>query len=135
MSDWNTQVIDEFRANGGKVGGPMEGRQLLLLHHRGAKSGIERVSPLVYQCLENGYAVFASKGGADENPAWLHNLNANPEASVEVSNEVVAVTARVASGEEHDHIWRQQVQDFSFFADYQEKTTRDVIPVVVLEPG
>jgi deazaflavin-dependent oxidoreductase (nitroreductase family) len=134
MSDWNTQVIDEFRANGGKLGGSMAGRPLLLLHHTGAKSGIERVSPLVYQRLDNGYGVFASKGGADENPAWLHNLNANPEASIEVGNEVVAVTARVASGEEHDRIWTRQVHDFSFFADYQEKTTRDVIPVVVLEP-
>ncbi len=134
MSDWNTQVIEEFRANGGKLGGSMAGRPLLLLHHAGAKSGIARVSPLVYQGLDNGFAVFASKGGADENPAWLHNLNANPEASIEVGTEVVAVTARVASGEEHDRIWAQQVQDFSFFGDYQEKTARDVIPVVVLEP-
>lgn len=133
MSDWNTQVIDEFRANGGKVGGAMDGRPLLLLHHKGAKSGTERVSPLVYQRLEGGFAVFASKGGADENPAWFHNLKTNPEASVEVGTEVVAIRARVAGGEEHDRIWSKQIQDFSFFADYQEKTARDVIPVVVLE--
>jgi deazaflavin-dependent oxidoreductase (nitroreductase family) len=112
----------------------MEGRQLLLLHHRGATSGIERVSPLTYQSLDNGYAVFAANGGADENPGWLHNLRANPEISVEVGAKVVAVIARVASGQEHDRIWSIQKQDLPSFADYEKVTARDLIPVVVLEP-
>ena len=134
MSDWNTGIIDEFRANDGHVGGEFEGRLMLLLHHTGARSDIERVNPLMYQQLEMGFAIFASKGGADENPGWFHNLKANPETSVELGTETVAVRARVASGEEHDRIWAKQIQDFSFFADYEKKTARSVIPVVVLEP-
>jgi len=79
MNDWNSKVIDEFRANGGKVGGEMEGWPLLLLHHVGAKSGTERVNPLVYQRLGDSVAVFASKGGAPTNPDWYHNVVANPD--------------------------------------------------------
>jgi len=72
MSDWNKDIIEEFRDNDGNVGGMFDGRPLLLLHHVGAKSGTERVSPLMYQELDNGFAIFASKGGADQNPAWFH---------------------------------------------------------------
>jgi deazaflavin-dependent oxidoreductase (nitroreductase family) len=134
MSDWNKSIIEEFRANGGNVGGNFEGKPLLLLHHVGARTGTERVSPLIYQAVGNGFAVFASKGGADHHPARFHNLKTNPETSVEVGTEVIAVRARVAAGDEHEGIWTKQKQDFSFFADYERKTARDKIPVVVLEP-
>ncbi|MCH8971354.1 MAG: nitroreductase family deazaflavin-dependent oxidoreductase [Actinobacteria bacterium] len=134
MSDWNKDIIEEFRDNDGNVGGMFDGRPLLLLHHVGAKSGTERVSPLMYQALDNGFAIFASKGGADQNPAWFHNLRSNPETTVEIGTETVTVRARVAEGEEHDRIWAQQTRDFSFFAEYEKKTSRPQIPVVVLEP-
>lgn len=134
MSDWNKDIIEEFRDNDGNVGGMFDGRPLLLLHHVGAKSGTERVSPLMYQALDNGFAIFASKGGADQNPAWFHNLRSNPETTVEMGTETVTVRARVAEGEEHDRIWAQQTRDFSFFAEYEKKTSRPQIPVVVLEP-
>ncbi len=134
MSDWNKDIIEEFRVNDGHVGGMFDGRPLLLLHHVGAKSGTERVSPLMYQSLDDGFAIFASKGGADQNPAWFHNLRSNPETTVEIGTETVTVMARVAEGEEHDRIWAQQKRDFSFFAEYEKKTSRPQIPVVVLEP-
>ena len=133
MSDWNQRIIDEFRQNGGKVGGHFEGRPLLLLHHVGARSGTERVTPLMYQALEGGYAIFASKGGADTNPAWLHNLRAHPLTKVEVGTEVLAVEARIAAGAEYDRIWTKQKSDYPFFAEYEQKTARDTIPVVILE--
>ncbi len=134
MSDWNKDIIEEFRGNDGNVGGMFEGRPLLLLHHVGAKSGTERVSPLMYQALDDGFAIFASKGGADQNPAWFHNLKSNPETTVEIGTDTVTVRARVAEGEEHDRIWAQQKRDFSFFAEYEQKTSRSKIPVVILEP-
>jgi len=134
MSDWNKDIIEEFRGNDGNVGGMFEGRPLLLLHHVGAKSGTERVSPLMYQALDDGFAIFASKGGADQNPAWFHNLKSNSETTVEIGTDTVTVRARVAEGEEHDRIWAQQKRDFSFFAEYEQKTSRSKIPVVVLEP-
>lgn len=134
MSDWNKDIIEEFRGNDGNVGGTFEGRPLLLLHHVGAKSGTERVSPLMYQTLDDGFAIFASKGGAEQNPAWFHNLKSSPETTVEIGTETVTVRARVAEGEEHDRIWAQQKRDFSFFAEYEQKTSRSKIPVVILEP-
>lgn len=134
MSDWNTKIIDEFRANDGQVGGPFEGRPLLLLHHRGARTGTARVTPLMYQRLDHGYAVFASKGGADTNPDWLYNLDAHPDVTVELGTEEVDVVARRAEGEERTSIWEKWKQDWPFFAEYEEKTARDHIPVLVLEP-
>jgi deazaflavin-dependent oxidoreductase (nitroreductase family) len=135
MSDWNERIVEEFRANGGEVGGRFEGRPLLLLHHRGARTGTERVSPLMYQDLDGAaYAVFASKAGADSNPDWFHNLVANPETSIEVGSEVVRVKARVAEGDEREQIWQRQKQEYPFFAEYEERTSRAQIPVLVLEP-
>ena len=133
MTDWNRKTIEEFRANGGKVGGMFEGAPLLLLHHVGARTGTARVSPLMYQSVNGGYAVFASRGGADTNPDWFYNLKANPETKIEVGNELVAVIARVADGDEHDLIWTKQKQEWPQFAVYERKTAREVIPVVVLE--
>ena len=133
MGDRNQTIIDDFRANEGKVGGMFEGRPLLLLHHVGAKTGTERVSPLMYQAVSGGFAVFASKAGADTNPDWFHNLKASPETKVEVGTELVAVRARIARGDEYDRIWSKQKLDWPHFAEYERKTTRERIPVVVLE--
>ncbi|HZD21816.1 MAG TPA: nitroreductase/quinone reductase family protein, partial [Acidimicrobiia bacterium] len=102
MSSWNQGIIDEFRANDGKVGGVFEGKPLLLLHHRGARTGRESVSPLMYQQVGDSYAVFASKGGANSNPDWFYNLRANPDVTIEVGPDKVDVRARVAESEEQD---------------------------------
>ena len=133
MSDWNAGIMKEFRENGGKVGGMFEGWPLLILHNTGAKTGLPREIPLVYQPLDNGYAIFASKAGAPTNPDWYHNLVANPEASVEVGTDTVAVTARVADDGERAPIWERQKAAYPNFAEYEEQTTR-TIPVVILEP-
>ena len=133
MADFNTQIIDEFRANEGRVGGPFEGAPLLLLHHSGAKTGTPRVTPVMYQRVGNYLAVFASKGGAPTNPAWFHNLVAHPRASVEVGTETVPVVARVADRDERAPIWEKQKKEFPGFAEYEAKTSRQ-IPVVILEP-
>lgn len=132
-ADPNRAIIDEFRSNDGVVGGYFTGLTLLLLHHKGAKSGVERINPLAYQALDDGYAIFASKGGADDNPAWLYNVLANPEAQVEVGTETVAVAAHEAKDEEYDRIWNKQKADVPTFAEYERKTKRAYIPVVVLK--
>jgi deazaflavin-dependent oxidoreductase (nitroreductase family) len=131
--NWNQQVIEEFRANAGRVGGHFTGAPLLLLHHRGAKTGIERINPMMYQKVEGGYAVFASKGGAPTNPDWYYNVVAHPETTIEVGTETIPVRARVAHGEERQRIWEKQKRDYPGFAEYERKTTRQ-IPVVILEP-
>ena len=131
-NDWNQAVIDEFRANDGRVGGMFEGSPLLLLHHVGARTGLRRVAPLMYQNVPDGYAIFASKGGADANPDWYHNLVANPETAAEIGSETVPVLARIAHGEERTRIWTRQKSDYPQFEDYESKTQR-TIPVVVLE--
>lgn len=133
MSDWDSDIIEEFRDNDGKVGGMFEGAPLLLLHHKGARSGTERVSPLMYRDLRDGYAIFASKGGADTNPDWFHNLRAHPETEVEIGTGTVAVKARVVDGDERDRIWSSWKSDWPQFAGYEKKTSRDHIPVIVLE--
>ncbi|MEY2582371.1 MAG: hypothetical protein QOE09_2220 [Ilumatobacteraceae bacterium] len=131
-NDWNKQVIAEFRANGGKVGGQFEGAPLLLLHTTGAKSGQARVNPVMYLADGDKYVVFASKGGAPTNPDWYHNLSANPRASIEVGDKTVNVKTRVAEDEERERLFSQQKERYPGFADYEAKTTRQ-IPVVVLE--
>ena len=130
---WNRGIIEEFRANGGKVGGNFEGTSLLLLHTIGAKSGAERINPLAYQGLDDGnVAVFASKAGAPSNPDWFYNVMANPDVSVEIGSETRRYTARRATGEERSVIWERQKQLAPGFADYEAKTDRE-IPVVILE--
>jgi deazaflavin-dependent oxidoreductase (nitroreductase family) len=132
-NNWNGKIIEEFRANEGRVGGPFEGHSLLLLHHRGAKSGVERVNPLACQSLGDGsWAIFASKGGAPANPDWYHNLLVNPEATIEIGTKNLPVRARVAEGEERERIWARQKQIMPGFASYENRTTRK-IPVVILE--
>lgn len=132
MSDWNTKIIEEFRATGGKVGGQFEGAPLLLLHSTGAKSGEDRVAPVMYLTEGDDLVVFASKAGADTNPDWFHNLKANPDTRVEVGADTVAVRARIAEGEERDRLFDRQKAAYPGFAEYEAGTDR-VIPVVVLE--
>ena len=133
FNDWNKQVIDEFRANSGKMSGQFEGTPMLLLHTTGAKSGQTRVNPLVYQALDDGrYAIFASKAGAPTNPDWYHNLKANPKVRVELGSETVDATAAVAESDERDRIWNLQKERAPGFAEYEAKTTRK-IPVVILD--
>lgn len=132
MTDWNQNAIEEFRANEGKVGGYFEGRPILLLHHKGAQSGVERVNPVMYETLDNGFAVFASKGGADTNPDWYHNLKANPETTVENGSETISVKARIADPQEREPIWSRWKQANPNFAEYETKTSRE-IPVVILD--
>ncbi|MDX1468705.1 MAG: nitroreductase family deazaflavin-dependent oxidoreductase [Acidimicrobiia bacterium] len=130
---WNDDIIDEFRANEGRVGGVFEGKPLLLLHHVGARTGEKRVSPLMYQPVDDGYAVFASRGGSHQNPGWYHNLKSNPSTTVEVGTERFPVRAREIHGEEYEQIWSKQKEDHPQFAAYERKTSRDRIPVFVLE--
>lgn len=131
-SNFNQQIIDEFRANGGKVGGMFEGAPMLLLTTTGAKSGQPRVSPLVYSTDGDRMVIMASKGGAPTNPDWFHNLRANPEVTLEVGTETFPARASVPDGEERQRLWDQMVAQMPGFADYQRNTTRE-IPVVVLE--
>jgi deazaflavin-dependent oxidoreductase (nitroreductase family) len=132
--DFNGQVIEEFRANGGKVGGYFEGAPLLLLHHAGAKSGTERVNPLVYQQVGGSYAIFASFGGQPRDPQWFRNLVAHPDVTVEVGTTTVRTRARVAEQEERAGIWATQKERMSNFADYEKSAAPREIPVVLLDP-
>ena len=132
LHSWNQQIIDEFRANEGRVGGQFEGAPLLLLHHTGRKSGTERVSPIMYRGVGDGFAVFASKAGADDNPDWYHNLLAHPTTTVELGTDTIAVKARDLPADERDPIWEAQKNDYPGFAGYEAKTNR-TIPVVLLE--
>jgi deazaflavin-dependent oxidoreductase (nitroreductase family) len=133
-NDWNTKIIEEFRANSGRVGGNFEGAPMVLIHHRGRTSGTERVNPAVYLAVDGGYAVFASKAGAPDHPDWYLNLVANPQTTVEVGADTIAVTARDTSGEERERIWERQKTVMPGFADYEKNAAPRVIPVVVLEP-
>lgn len=133
-NDFNQQIIDEFRANDGKVGGPFEGLPLALVHHIGAKSGAKRINPLAYQRLsDDSIAIFASKGGAPTNPDWYYNLVANPQTTVEIGSERYEVTARVADDEERERIWSAQKEAFPNFAEYEKTAGGRKIPVVVLD--
>ena len=132
MDDFNEKLIDEFRASGGKVGGPFEGAPLLLLHTTGAKTGRTRVKPLAYRREGDRLVVFGTKGGAPTNPEWYYNIRANPRVTVEVGNDRFEADARIAPPDERDRIWRLQTRDAPVFADYQKRTDR-TIPVVILE--
>lgn len=133
--DWNAKIIQEFRTNAGQVGGNFAGAPLLLLHTTGARSGQERINPMMYQDLGDGrLAVFASKAGQPTNPDWYHNLRAHPEVTAEIGTGTRSFTARVAPDEEREPIWSKQKQDYPGFADYEAKTDRQ-IPVVILDPA
>jgi deazaflavin-dependent oxidoreductase (nitroreductase family) len=132
-ADFNAQIIDEFHANEGRVGGPFEGLPLLLLHHTGAKSGQSRINPLAYQSDAGRYVIFASKAGAPSNPDWYYNLKAHPNVKIEVGTDTIDVLAEELTGEERDGIYRTQAERVPQFAEYEQKAGR-VIPVVALTP-
>ena len=127
-------MIREFRANQGRMQGNFAGAPLLLLHTKGAKSGHERIHPVMYLDLDDRRFVFASKAGADTNPDWYHNLVANPEVKVEMGEETYSAVAHSVEGTERDRIYATQVSRFPGFGEYQEKTPRR-IPVVELARG
>lgn len=127
----NDNIIAEFRANAGVVGGPYEGMSLALVHHVGAKSGTERVSPLAYRAEGDRIFVFGSKAGAPTNPAWYYNLLANPTVTVEIGTDTFRATARELTGTERDEVFARQAAQHPGFDTYQRKTTR-TIPVIEL---
>lgn len=134
VADWNTPIIEEFRAHEGRVGGRFEGAPMVLLHTVGAKSGKERVNPLVYQPLDGGrLAVFASRGGSPTHPDWYRNLVAHPDVTIELGTETRAVRARVATGDERERIWSAQKAAMPGFAEYEKTAAGRQIPVIVLE--
>ena len=131
LNERNKRIIDEFRANEGRVGGPLEGKDLLLLHTLGAKSQQERINPVA--CIKDGerFAVIASKGGAPTNPDWYYNVVANPQVTVEVGTEKFQAKATVAEEPERSRLYEKMVEVMPGFDEYRRKTTR-VIPVIVL---
>ena len=133
MQDWNSKIIEEFRANEGEVGGPFAGAPILLLHTTGAKTGRERVNPMMYLDLDGHRYVFASKAGADTNPDWYWNLVAHTDVTVEVGTETYEISARPVTGDDRDRIYSEQARRYPGFAEYEQKTSR-VIPVVELIP-
>jgi len=131
MNDFNKGIVDEFRSNAGVVGGPFEGRPLLLLHTTGAKSGQPRLAPLAYFNVDGKLIIIGSKAGADTNPDWVHNLRANPQARIEIGTDAYDVVAREFSREERDEAYPKVVAEAPGFGEYQEKTSR-VIPLFEL---
>lgn len=132
MSDWNTRIIEEFRANEGKVGGQFEGYPLILIHHIGARSGTERVTPLgCFPQSDGRFAIIASNGGAPTNPDWYYNLKAHPEINVEFSTETFAVAVMELEGAERETVWADVVIAAPGAAEFQNETTR-TIPVLLL---
>lgn len=126
LDDFNRAIVDEFRANGGKVGGPFEGGTLLLLHTVGAKSGQPRLSPLAYLTVDDKMIIVGSYAGAPKHPAWVHNLRANPRARIEVGTEDYEVTARELSEDERAAAYPKIVEVAPVFAEYQANTTRAI---------
>jgi deazaflavin-dependent oxidoreductase (nitroreductase family) len=131
-ADFNAPVIEEFRANGGVVGGMFEGMPLVLVHHKGAKTGTDRINPLAYQVDGDRYVVFASKAGAPSHPDWYHNLMANPDTSIEVGDETFEVVASEAEEDERLRIWNKQKETMPQFAEYEKTAEGRVIPVIIL---
>jgi deazaflavin-dependent oxidoreductase (nitroreductase family) len=132
LNGWNAQIIEEFRSNNGAVGGPFEGAPVLLLHTLGAKSGQERINPMMYLEQDGRIFVFASKAGADTNPDWYHNLVANSAVTAEIGSETASYKAVPLEQDERDRVYAIQAELNAGFAEYQAKTTR-VIPVVELQ--
>ncbi len=132
-ADFNTQVIEEFRATGGKPGGMFEQMPMLLVHHTGARSGKRYVNPVAYLNDGDRYVIFASKAGAPENPAWYHNLMAHPEVTIEVGTDTLDVVADEAAGDERERLYQTMADRMPQFSEYASKTDRK-IPVIVLTP-
>jgi deazaflavin-dependent oxidoreductase (nitroreductase family) len=132
FDEMNEKVITDFRETNGAPGGIAEGHPMVLVHHIGARSGTKRIAPLVPYLDGDRIFVFASKGGADTNPDWYHNLVANPHTVVEFGSETFDVTARVLSGDERDDVYAKHTALEPQFGEYQRKTSR-VIPVIELQ--
>jgi deazaflavin-dependent oxidoreductase (nitroreductase family) len=135
VSDWNKQTIAEFRANGGRVGGPFEGAPVVLVHHRGRKSGREYVTPMMYlpdESDDNTIYVFASKGGAPSNPDWYYNLTAAGVGTIERGTETYRVAVRDVTGNERDRIYDEQARRYPGFGEYAQQTA-GIRPIPVLE--
>ena len=132
MKAFNKNIVDEFRANAGVVGGPFEGATLLLLTSTGAKSGQPRLAPLAYLTVEGKMIIIGSKAGAETNPDWVHNLRANPKAHIEVGTEAYDVTVRELPPDERDDVYPKVVAVAPGFGEYQAKTSR-VIPLFELQ--
>lgn len=130
MSDWNTKIIEQFRAQGGKGVAPF-GDALLLLHHTGARTGTVRVNPLAYYDDGDRLVIVASKAGAPQNPDWFFNVRANPDATIEIGSETVKVHAAEITGDDYERTWAKVTAAMPGFADYQTKTARR-IPLVAL---
>ncbi|MDX1378000.1 MAG: nitroreductase family deazaflavin-dependent oxidoreductase [Anaerolineales bacterium] len=133
MSDWNKKIIEEFRANDGKVGGHFEGKTLLLLHTIGAKSGQARINPVAYVKDGERFVVIASKGGAPTNPDWYYNLIAHPDTKIEAGRETIPVRAEVTEEPERTRLFNKMADMMPGFNEYRQKTTRK-IPVLALTP-
>jgi deazaflavin-dependent oxidoreductase (nitroreductase family) len=131
MEDFNSPIIDEFRANHGRVGGNFEGAPLLLLHTVGARTGKPRVNPMMFLPDGSRYVVLASKGGADTNPDWYYNVLAHPDTVIEVGDETLQVHAEEVLGDERNELFARQATLYPGFAGYEAKTTR-IIPVIAL---
>lgn len=132
LNSWNQRIIEEFRANDGVVGGEFEGKPVLLLHTMGARSGKERINPLVYSRDGDRFVIIASYAGAPRHPDWYYNIKAQVDVTLEVGTERFRARAEEAEGEERQRLFDQQAAQMPFFNDYQAKTDR-VIPVFVLE--
>lgn len=139
MSDWNQRVIEEFRANGGQVGGPFEGAPMVLVHHVGRNSGKEYVAPLVYLPSDNGDGaiyIFASKAGAPDHPDWYRNIIAAGKTTIEVGDSTLVVAVSEVTGDERDRLFAEQVRRMPGFGEYEQKTQGiRTIPVVRLTPA
>jgi deazaflavin-dependent oxidoreductase (nitroreductase family) len=131
MKAFNQNIVEEFRTNGGKVGGPFEGATLVLLTSTGAKSGQPRLAPLAYLTIDQKMIIIGSKAGADTNPDWVHNLRANPRARIEVGTDAYDVVARELPSAERDDVFAKVTALAPGFGDYQAKTSR-VIPLFEL---
>ena len=131
VNDWNKSIIEEFRANEGQISGQFEGIPLLLLHTKGAKSGLPRLNPLAYLPDGDRLVIIASKAGAPTNPDWYYNVRANPTVQVEVGTEKFQANAEIASEPERTQLFDKMAAKNPGFADYQNKTTR-TIPVIIL---
>ncbi|MGO8981037.1 MAG: nitroreductase family deazaflavin-dependent oxidoreductase [Streptosporangiaceae bacterium] len=130
--DYNTKIIEEFRANGGRVGGPWAGITLILIHHTGAKSGIERVSPVAYSLQgDSRFAIWAANGGSSAHPNWYFNLRANPRIKAEVGTQTFTVLAEELDGTARAEVWPKLVTQYPQLDEAQAKTTRQ-IPVFML---
>jgi deazaflavin-dependent oxidoreductase (nitroreductase family) len=132
-AEYNAKIIDEFRANEGRVGGMWEDTPLLLLHHTGAKSGRARVNPVAYLADDRRYLIWAANGGAPNNPDWYHNLRANPNTTIEVGSDTIQVLAEETTGSERERLFARAAERYPELDELSRKTSR-VIPMIVLTP-